>query len=62
MLSARGKAAINSKINNSNFGPLHETKDLHASPASIGRIRKQKEKHKRHNPNARAPVRDCRGF
>jgi hypothetical protein len=39
MLAARGKAAINSKINNSNFGPLHETKDLHASPASIGRIK-----------------------
>ena len=47
MLTARGKAAIDCKINNSNFGPLHETKDLHASPASIGRIKKHKE-HKKH--------------
>jgi hypothetical protein len=51
-LSAREKAAINCKINNSNFELLDETKDLHASPASIERIKKQKSaKHS----NARTP-------
>jgi hypothetical protein len=47
MLAAHGKVAINCKTSNSNFELLDETKDLHASPASIGRIKKYKE-HKKH--------------
>ena len=41
--AARGKAAINYKINNSNFELLDETKDLHAPPTSIARMKKHKE-------------------
>ena len=51
----RGNAAIKCKINNSNFGPLHETKDLHASPASIGRIKKHKEHKKHKTPQCDTP-------
>ena len=48
LTAAREKAAINCKINNckvnnSNFELLDETKDLHAPPTSIARMKKHKE-------------------
>ena len=56
MLTAREKAAINCKINNSNFELLDETKDLHASPLLLGELKSIKSIKSTKHPNARAPL------